>query len=122
MSVWDHTNRRKALPRMTDPSHPSSLTPFTLAVDPKRIRHPEAQVSEYLYSGFLEHLGKCIYGGIVDDPAYPSPASLLESQADGKLGYRTDVKKLISRDGELEIPMLRWPGGTCFAEDGRLTR
>jgi len=111
MSVWDHTNRRKAPPTMAEPSHPQTLTPFPLAVDPKRVRHPEAEVSEYLYSGFLEHLGKCIYGGIVDDPKNPSPADVLEAQENGKLGYRKDVKKLISRDGELEVPLLRWPGG-----------
>lgn len=111
MSHWDHTNRRKALPTVTKPSHPESLTPFTLAVDPRRLRHPEVEVNEYLYSGFLEHLGACIYGGIVDDPKKPSPKELLEAQGNGKLGIRKDVKRLIARDGDLEVPLFRWPGG-----------
>jgi alpha-N-arabinofuranosidase len=111
MSYWDHTNRRKAPPSMTTVSHPDSLTSFPIRLDPTRLRHPETPVSEYLYSGFLEHLGRCIYGGIVDDPKNPSPADLLDKQEGGRLGVRKDVKKLVARNGELEIPMMRWPGG-----------
>jgi hypothetical protein len=74
-------------------------------------------VSELLYSGFLEHVGRCIYGGIVDSPKHPSPAKLLETTdhgdevSKGRLGWRKDVVDLIGKKGDLEVPMLRWPGG-----------
>ena len=96
---------------MNTVSHPEALTSFPIRLDPTRVQHPHTPVSEYLYSGFLEHLGRCIYGGIVDDPKNPSPAELLDEQQGGRLGVRKDVKKLVARDGELEIPMMRWPGG-----------
>jgi len=111
MSHWDHINRRKALPSVNTVSHPEALTSFPIRLDPSRVHNPNTPVSEYLYSGFLEHLGRCIYGGIVDDPKNPSPAELLDEQEHGRLGVRKDVKKLVARDGELEIPMMRWPGG-----------
>lgn len=83
--------------------------------------HPnEPPISDLLYAGFLEHLGRCIYGGIVDDYRAPSPAELLVTQDDGqaltkgRLGWRKDVKELLAKDGDLEIPMMRWPGGGCW--------
>lgn len=53
----------------------------------------------------------------MDDPKDPSPEWLLEVQDEGKtfqkdrLGWRKDVMGCLAKDGELEIPMLRWPGG-----------
>jgi hypothetical protein len=42
---------------------------------------------------------------------------LLISQEDGsgrtkgRAGFRKDVMGILAKDGELEVPMLRWPGG-----------
>lgn len=53
----------------------------------------------------------------MDNPNDPSPKELLEVQDEGKtfqkgrLGWRKDVMGCLAKDGELEIPMLRWPGG-----------
>jgi len=55
-------------------------------------------ISPNVYGMFIEHLGRCIYGGIFDEG---SPLS------DGE-GYRIDVLKACQR---LAPPILRWPGG-----------
>ncbi|PWN94989.1 glycoside hydrolase [Tilletiopsis washingtonensis] len=81
-------------------------------------------VPKRLYSGFLEHLGRCIYGGIVNDPAEPSPQELLaplEWKADpaadsaltlpGRLPLRIDVLHELAREMGVKRPLLRWPGG-----------
>ena len=61
------------------------------------------KVSKYIYGQFAEHLGRCIYEGIyVEDDNIPNTN-----------GMRNDV---VSALRELEIPVLRWPGG-CFADD-----
>jgi alpha-L-arabinofuranosidase len=81
---------------------------------------PIGRVSQYLFSGFLEHLGRCIYGGILPsspttfpythrDPCppetfVPTPSELLTAE-----GYRRDVLEVL-RD-ELQVPLIRWPGG-----------
>jgi alpha-N-arabinofuranosidase len=77
-------------------------------------------VSDGLFGGFLEHLGRCIYGGIL--PATPTsfphtsgrpcapeqfehtPAELLAPE-----GWRADVLAVL-RD-ELRVSVVRWPGG-----------
>lgn len=51
-----------------------------------------------LYSSFLEHLGRAVYGGIYE-PGHP--------QADSN-GLRTDVLTLVK---DLRVPMVRYPGG-----------
>jgi alpha-N-arabinofuranosidase len=56
------------------------------AIDPK------------LYGNFLEHLGRCIEGGVFDEG---SPLS------DGQ-GFRKDVLTAVK---DLHVPILRWPGG-----------
>jgi alpha-N-arabinofuranosidase len=54
---------------------------------------------------------------MVDDDKNPSPEKLLVKQDDGteltkgRLGWRKDVMDVIGKEGELEMPMLRWPGG-----------
>lgn len=61
------------------------------------------KISKYIYGQFAEHLGRCIYEGIyVEDDSIPNTN-----------GMRNDV---VSALNELEIPVLRWPGG-CFADD-----
>jgi alpha-N-arabinofuranosidase len=55
-------------------------------------------VDRRIFGGFIEHLGRCIYGGIFD------PGSPL---ADGR-GFRRDVIEAVR---PLGVPVLRWPGG-----------
>ena len=103
----------------TRPDHPSRLRSVQVHLSPANLVHPdEPPISDLLYAGFLEHLGRCIYGGIVDDYRNPSPESLLQAQelanrseTKGRLGWRKDVKQLLAKDGDLQVPMMRWPGG-----------
>lgn len=57
-----------------------------------------AQIDKRLYSNFVEHLGRCVYGGIYE-PGHPT--------ADAN-GFRQDVKELVRK---LNVPMIRYPGG-----------
>src|SRR5947209_4097614 len=52
----------------------------------------------HVFGGFIEHLGRCVYGGIF---AEDSPLS------DGQ-GFRRDVLDLLR---DLRVSVLRWPGG-----------
>src|ERR1051326_4699749 len=56
------------------------------------------RVDRKLFGGFIEHLGRCIYGGVYDES---SPLSDVH-------GYRTDVMDALRA---LRLPVLRWPGG-----------
>jgi alpha-N-arabinofuranosidase len=56
------------------------------------------QIDRRLYGQFIEHLGRCIYGGIYE------PGSPL-ADADG---FRRDVLDAVRA---LRVPVLRWPGG-----------
>ncbi len=55
-------------------------------------------VDRRIFGGFIEHLGRCIYGGIFEEG---SPLS-------DENGFRRDV--LEAAKG-LRMPLLRWPGG-----------
>ncbi len=56
------------------------------------------EVDARIYSGFAEHLGRCIYGGIYEEN---SPLS-------DEHGFRRDVMEAARG---LQMPTLRWPGG-----------
>jgi alpha-N-arabinofuranosidase len=56
------------------------------------------RVDRRIFGGFVEHLGRCIYGGIFDEGS---------SLADER-GFRTDVLDALR---PLRMPLLRWPGG-----------
>ncbi len=62
-----------------------------------------------IYGSFVEHLGRCVYGGIYE-PGHP--------KAD-KDGFREDVLDLVK---ELDVPIVRYPGGNFVSgynwEDG----
>ena len=55
-------------------------------------------VDRRIFGNFIEHLGRCIYGGIYDEG---SPL------ADDR-GFRLDVLEAVR---PLRVPVLRWPGG-----------
>jgi alpha-N-arabinofuranosidase len=55
-------------------------------------------VDRRIFGGFVEHLGRCIYGGIYDEG---SPLA-------DEHGFRRDV---LEAARALRMPLLRWPGG-----------
>jgi alpha-L-arabinofuranosidase len=55
-------------------------------------------IDRNIYGNFIEHLGRCIYGGI-----YEEGSPLSDSD-----GFRKDVLEAVRG---LHIPILRWPGG-----------
>jgi len=67
----------------------------SITVDATRILHT---INPNLYGSFIEHIGRCIYGGVYEEN---SPLS------DGQ-GFRKDVMGAASEWG---MPILRWPGG-----------
>ncbi len=56
------------------------------------------KISDLLYGHFIEHLGRCIYGGVFEKN---SPRS-------DERGFRKDVLEAVKR---IRCPILRWPGG-----------
>ncbi|KAG6884606.1 hypothetical protein C0993_009623 [Termitomyces sp. T159_Od127] len=61
------------------------------------------EVDPRIYSGFTEHMGRCIYGGIYDPDNQ-------HGLVDPKTGFRTDVLEALK---ELNIPLVRYPGGSA---------
>jgi len=55
-------------------------------------------VDRRIFGNFIEHLGRCIYGGIYDEGSPLSDAR----------GFRKDVLEAVR---PLRVPLLRWPGG-----------
>ncbi|MCL6538740.1 MAG: hypothetical protein K6T28_09190 [Acidothermus sp.] len=55
-------------------------------------------VDRKIFGGFIEHLGRCVYGGIYDEGSPLADAD----------GFRTDVLALLRG---LRVSVLRWPGG-----------
>jgi alpha-N-arabinofuranosidase len=66
-------------------------------------------VNANVFGHFIEHLGRCIYGGVFE------PGSALADER----GFRTDVVAAMRKIG---VPLLRWPGGNFASnyhwEDG----
>jgi alpha-N-arabinofuranosidase len=75
---------------MTDPARTTQV-----AVNPHRT---VGRVDPFVFGGFVEHLGRCVYGGLYDEG---SP--LADAQ-----GFRRDVLDLLR---DLRVGVLRWPGG-----------
>ena len=63
------------------------------------------KINRNIYSGFTEHMGRCIYGGIFASPS--DNRNLVDSQ-----GFRADVIFALQ---PLEIPVFRYPGGNFCA-------
>ena len=66
-----------------------------IAVDPARTI---GTLDRNVFGGFVEHLGRCIYGGVYEEGSPLSDAR----------GFRRDVLGLLR---ELRMGVLRWPGG-----------
>jgi alpha-N-arabinofuranosidase len=66
-----------------------------IRIDPDRKLGP---VDRRIFGSFIEHLGRCIYGGVFE------PGSKLADEN----GFRRDVLDAARR---LRTPLLRWPGG-----------
>ncbi len=66
-----------------------------IVVDPAR---RIGTVDRRIFGNFIEHLGRCIYGGIFEEG---SPLS-------DERGFRRDVLDAVR---PLRVPVLRWPGG-----------
>lgn len=66
--------------------------------------NPGPEIHKNVYGQFMEHLGRGIYEGIWvgEDSKIPNIR-----------GYRKDVVKALK---EMQVPLLRWPGG-CFADE-----
>lgn len=69
-----------------------------------RADQPGDEISRYLYGQFAEHLGRGIYEGIWVGEGSDIP---------NIRGFRKDV---IAALKQLQIPVIRWPGG-CFADE-----
>jgi len=66
-----------------------------IKIDPER---RVGKINRNIYGAFIEHLGRCIYGGIYEEN---SPLS-------DDNGFRRDVIKAVRA---LRVPVIRWPGG-----------
>lgn len=64
----------------------------------------KGKIDKNIYGNFAEHLGRCIYGGFWVGK---------DSEIPNINGIRKDVVEALK---ELNIPVLRWPGG-CFADE-----
>ena len=69
--------------------------------------HPDKKLSHIapeLYGQFSEHLGRCIYDGVFVGESSDIPNTN---------GMRNDIVDALRN---LNLPVLRWPGG-CFADE-----
>jgi alpha-N-arabinofuranosidase len=66
-----------------------------IKIDTERV---VGEIDPKIYGNFIEHLGRCIDGGIFEEKS-----SLSDSN-----GYRTDVLQAVEK---LNVTILRWPGG-----------
>nr|GAT43895.1 glycoside hydrolase family 51 protein [Mycena chlorophos] len=71
----------------------------TIHIDPARKIAP---VDPRIYSGFTEHMGRCIYGGLYE------PGNTTKPELVDERGYRKDVLAVLK---ELKVPVVRYPGG-----------
>lgn len=67
----------------------------SIKIEPHRVL---GRVDRRIFGSFIEHLGRCIYGGVFDEG---SPLS-------DEHGFRRDV---LEAARGLRVPILRWPGG-----------
>jgi alpha-N-arabinofuranosidase len=71
-------------------------------------QHTIGPVDRKIYSGFVEHMGRCVYGGLV--PAtYPEKSTKDDCT---KHNFRKDVIQTMK---EVKPPLVRYPGGNYTA-------
>ena len=66
--------------------------------------HVISDIDPLIYGGFMEHMGRCIYGGLYDPE---NKHGLIDEN-----GFRTDVIDCMK---ELQVPVVRYPGGNFVA-------
>lgn len=71
--------------------------------------HTLGNVDRKIYSGFVEHMGRCVYGGIVPS-TYPKESS--QDRCDEN-NFRVDVMEAVK---DLAPPLVRYPGGNYTAQ------
>jgi len=85
----------------------SASAPLVMKARPARAASASIQIHSHRHRGeidrkifgnFIEHLGRCITGGVFDEG---SPLS-------DKEGFRKDVMAAVK---DMSVPLLRWPGG-----------
>ncbi|MDG1049990.1 MAG: alpha-L-arabinofuranosidase C-terminal domain-containing protein [Planctomycetota bacterium] len=86
-------------PSSTSVEPPQDSNQAAIVVD---VDGPAARFDPMIFGGFIEHLGKQIYGGFF------APGSPLADDD----GFRLDVIEAVR---ELKVPVVRWPGG-CFVD------
>ncbi|HWL74852.1 MAG TPA: hypothetical protein VNQ74_13365, partial [Burkholderiaceae bacterium] len=86
---------------VTPLAHAQNSYQATLAI---RLDQPRWTINRNIYGQFAEHLGRLIYEGIWVGENSPIPNTR---------GLRNDVLAALK---ELQVPVLRWPGG-CFADE-----
>ena len=64
-----------------------------------------SKINDNIYGGFTEHMGRCIYGGLYDPKN--SNRDLVDQN-----GFRKDVVEAMK---ELNVPVVRYPGGNFVA-------
>lgn len=74
----------------------------TITINPS---HRLNKISDNIYGGFTEHMGRCIYGGLYD-PDNP------DKHLTDEHGFRKDVIEAMQ---ELKVPVVRYPGGNFVA-------
>ena len=90
----------KEIKELKEPAGPPPA-PATLTINLESI---EAEIDPRIYGGFIEVLGKCIYGGLWDE--YNTKVPLIHG------GLRADV---VNEIRALNVSVIRWPGG-CFSD------
>lgn len=76
--------------------------PFSMNAQEARIKidldRTIGEIDEKLYGNFVEHLGRCVYGGIYDE----------DSPLSDEHGFRKDVLEAVK---DLDVTITRYPGG-----------
>jgi alpha-N-arabinofuranosidase len=73
----------------------AQAAPARIKLDPDRVI---AEVHPHVFGNFVEHLGRCVYGGVFEEGSPLSDAD----------GFRRDVMEATKGLG---VTLLRWPGG-----------
>lgn len=81
----------------------SAVTSTRISID---TRKPGPVINKNIYGQFAEHLGRLLYDGMWVGP---------DSDIPNTRGWRNDILSALK---ELQVPVVRWPGG-CFSDEYR---